>query len=83
MLHLNFPSSPTSFVVSVDPVVYLSVLDHYTRRSSDQVVGALLGVRSEDGMEVEIRNCFPLPYSATAQEEGDDESEEQQLVVSY
>lgn len=28
--------------------------------NSDYVIGVLLGVRSEDGTDVEIKNCFPL-----------------------
>lgn len=27
------------------------------------MIGALLGVRSEDGMEVEVRNCFAIPHT--------------------
>jgi translation initiation factor 3 subunit F len=27
------------------------------------VIGALLGVRSEDGMDVEVRNCFAIPHT--------------------
>jgi translation initiation factor 3 subunit F len=27
------------------------------------VIGALLGIRSEDGMEVEVRNCFAIPHT--------------------
>ncbi|KAJ3331318.1 Eukaryotic translation initiation factor 3 subunit F [Blyttiomyces sp. JEL0837] len=56
-LHLNLPTTPgsSSFAVSVGPVVFFSVLDHYIRRSESQsrVVGALLGVR----------NCFPLSHT--------------------
>ncbi|KAI9096433.1 maintenance of mitochondrial structure and function-domain-containing protein [Phlyctochytrium arcticum] len=71
-LHLQFGASslgqaatPSSFAVSVGPVVLFSVLDHYLRRLEQQprVIGALLGVRSEDGSEVEIRNCFPLKHT--------------------
>ncbi|ORX55146.1 Mov34-domain-containing protein [Hesseltinella vesiculosa] len=50
------------FTSHVSPVVLFSVLDHYLRREKDQelVVGAILGVRSDDGTEVEIRNAFSL-----------------------
>lgn len=27
------------------------------------MIGALLGIRSEDGMEVEVRNCFAIPHT--------------------
>ncbi|KAI9145681.1 eukaryotic translation initiation factor 3, subunit F [Paraphysoderma sedebokerense] len=49
----------------VSPVVLFSILDHYIRRdgSQEKVVGALLGVRSDDGSMIEIRNSFPIPYS--------------------
>ncbi|KAI8827134.1 JAB1/Mov34/MPN/PAD-1 ubiquitin protease-domain-containing protein [Fimicolochytrium jonesii] len=69
-LHLSLPSSSASAAAignsgvsaTVGPVVLFSVLDHYLRRTENQerVIGALLGVRSEDGSEIEIRNCFPL-----------------------
>ncbi|KAI9009848.1 maintenance of mitochondrial structure and function-domain-containing protein [Gaertneriomyces semiglobifer] len=57
-----------SFSVSVGPVVLFSVLDHFLRRPAQQtrVIGALLGIRSEDGSEVEIRNSFPLSYTEAA-----------------
>jgi translation initiation factor 3 subunit F len=32
------------------------------------VIGALLGVRSEDGMEVEVRNCFAIPHTETEEQ---------------
>jgi translation initiation factor 3 subunit F len=45
-----------------------SILDHAIRRDirdtqSTRVIGALLGVRSEDGIEVEVRNCFAIPHT--------------------
>ncbi|KAJ3100685.1 hypothetical protein HDU96_010250 [Phlyctochytrium bullatum] len=69
-LHLNLqPSGATSsFSTSVGPVVLMSILDHYVRRPDEEnkrVIGALLGVRSEDGADIEIRNCFPLSHSET------------------
>ncbi|KAJ3216810.1 hypothetical protein HDU67_008896 [Dinochytrium kinnereticum] len=67
-LHLNLqPAGATaSFTTSVGPVVLFSVLDHYIRRPEEEnkrVIGALLGVRSEDGAEIEIRNSFPLSHT--------------------
>ena len=43
-------------------------MDHAIRRDirdtqSTRVIGALLGVRSEDGIEVEVRNCFAIPHT--------------------
>lgn len=32
------------------------------------MIGALLGVRSEDGMEVEVRNCFAIPHTETEEQ---------------
>lgn len=51
--------------VTVNPVVLLSMLDHYIRRNENQqrVIGTLLGVRSDDGSEVEIKNCFPVSHT--------------------
>lgn len=68
-IHLGLAPTPStaSFSVSVGPVVFFSVLDHYIRRheSLTRVMGVLLGVRSEDGAEVEVRNCFPLSHTET------------------
>lgn len=35
---------------------------------SHRVIGALLGVRAEDGMEVEVRNCFAIPHTETEEQ---------------
>ena len=32
------------------------------------MIGTLLGVRSEDGQEVEIRNCFAVPHTETQEQ---------------
>jgi translation initiation factor 3 subunit F len=75
-LNLSFPPTTAtgfvvpqsrSFTVSVNPVVLFSILDHYLRRQEKQhrVIGTLLGVRSEDGSEVEVRNCFPVSHDET------------------
>ncbi|MCJ1475298.1 hypothetical protein MMC13_003960 [Lambiella insularis] len=47
-----------------------SILDHSLRRNVDQerVIGTLLGVRSEDGQEVEIRNCFAVGHTETQEQ---------------
>ncbi|KAI7906565.1 maintenance of mitochondrial structure and function-domain-containing protein [Cokeromyces recurvatus] len=66
-LTVNFASAPfqRAFTTSISPVVLFSVLDHYLRRDDPQtkVVGALVGVRSPDATEVEIRNALPLIYN--------------------
>lgn len=70
VLHVSVGSSSTvphqrPFTCTVSPVVLFSVLDHYLRREENQnkAVGALLGTRSPDGTEVEIRNAFSLIYT--------------------
>ncbi|KAI6248632.1 Eukaryotic translation initiation factor 3 subunit F [Erysiphe necator] len=54
--------------VVVFPQAIFSILDHAIRRDirdtqSTRVIGALLGVRSEDGLEIEVRNCFAIPHT--------------------
>lgn len=53
-----------SFTIQVNPVVLASILDHHLRRQQNQnrVIGTLLGVRSEDGSQVQIKDCFPVPH---------------------
>jgi translation initiation factor 3 subunit F len=54
--------------VAVSPLVCLSILDHFVRRSENthRVIGALLGVRSEDSEDhtttILVKNCFPLSF---------------------
>ncbi|KAL6063755.1 Eukaryotic translation initiation factor 3 subunit F [Balamuthia mandrillaris] len=64
-LFLNIGYSTTS--CKLHPVVVLSILDHFARRTEGQerVIGTLLGVNN-DGV-VEIRNCFPVPHTETDQ----------------
>lgn len=49
--------------VHIHPVVIISILDHYVRRSEEQnrVIGTLLGVREANGV-VQVRDCFPVPH---------------------
>lgn len=76
-LHLARPLAPatvgmnmslSAVTVNIQPQVILSVLDHAVRRDtrdtqSPRVIGALVGVRSEDGTEVEVRSCFAIPHT--------------------
>ncbi|KAI9295865.1 Mov34-domain-containing protein [Neoconidiobolus thromboides FSU 785] len=64
---------PPTLNVKVHPVVLFSILDNYLRRQEgqDNVIGTLLGVRSDDATTIEVRSCFPVPHS---------ESEEQVAV---
>lgn len=60
---MSFHGSHSSSV-SANPTIFFSILDHYLRRPDGQAraVGVLLGVRSEDGSELEIRNSFAVPH---------------------
>ncbi|KAF4591833.1 eukaryotic translation initiation factor 3 subunit F [Ophiocordyceps camponoti-floridani] len=55
--------------VNIQPQAVLSILDHAVRRDvrensqSTRVIGALVGTRSEDGTEVEVRSCFAIPHT--------------------
>ncbi|KAG9807477.1 eukaryotic translation initiation factor-like protein 3 subunit F, partial [Aureobasidium melanogenum] len=37
-------------------------------QDQERVIGTLLGVRSEDGTEVEIRNCYAVPHTETQEQ---------------
>lgn len=61
-----------------------SILDHSLRRNADQerVIGTLLGTRSEDGTEVEIRSTFAVGHTETTdQVEVDMEYQKQMLSL--
>ena len=62
-----------------------SILDHSLRRSPDQerVIGTLLGVRSEDGTEVEIRNCYAVPHTETAEQVEVDMDYQKQMLALH
>lgn len=66
------------------PKAIFSVLDHSLRRNADQerVIGTLLGTRSEDGSEVEVRSAFAVGHSeAEDQVEVDMEYHKQMLAL--
>lgn len=56
--------------MNIQAQALFSILDHASRRPADQerVIGTLLGVRSEDGTEVDIRNCYAVPHTETAEQ---------------
>lgn len=59
-------------------------MDHSLRRNADQerVIGTLLGTRSEDGTEVEIRSTFAVGHTETTdQVEVDMEYQKQMLAL--
>ncbi|KAK5163741.1 uncharacterized protein LTR77_010414 [Saxophila tyrrhenica] len=79
-LHLARPLAPAAISTSAPataplsctilPQALFSILDHASRRPADQerVIGTLLGTRSEDGTEVEVRNCYAVPHTETAEQ---------------
>ncbi|KAL7273693.1 hypothetical protein RUND412_003435 [Rhizina undulata] len=61
-------TSPLNVIIHAQAL--FSILDHSLRRNADQerVIGTLLGVRSEDGSEVEIRNCFAVGHNESQEQ---------------
>ncbi|OAX83861.1 eukaryotic translation initiation factor 3 subunit F [Emergomyces africanus] len=92
-LHLSRPLGPAQvgaqlstapLNVVIQPQAIFSILDHSLRRNADQerVIGTLLGTRSEDGTEVEIRSCFAVGHTETTdQVEVDMEYQKQMLAL--
>ena len=62
------PQQPLT--TSIEPVVLFSILDHALRRNANQkrVIGTMLGIRSDDGTEIEIRNCFAVPHNESTEQ---------------
>ena len=63
-------SLQTPLTASIEPVVLFSILDHALRRNANQkrVIGTMLGVRSDDGTEIEIRNSFAVPHNESTEQ---------------
>ncbi|EER28133.1 Mov34/MPN/PAD-1 family protein [Coccidioides posadasii C735 delta SOWgp] len=92
-IHLARPLGPATVGVApstaplnvvIQPQAIFSILDHSLRRNADQerVIGTLLGTRSEDGTEVEIRTCFAVGHTETTdQVEVDMEYQKQMLAL--
>ncbi|KAF2471687.1 eukaryotic translation initiation factor 3 subunit F [Lindgomyces ingoldianus] len=78
------PSTAPLSVVIQPPAIF-SILDHSLRRPSDQdrVIGTLLGTRSEDGTEVEIRNCYAVPHTETAEQVEVDMDYQKQMLALH
>ena len=57
--------------VRIDPAVLLSIADAHGRRpadgGADRVIGTLLGSFAPDGA-VDVRDCFTVPHSETAEQ---------------
>lgn len=70
-LNIPRPSTGTGFALPASVVVqaqaFFQILDHSLRKKEDQtrVIGTILGVRSEDGSEVEIRSAYGVPHDET------------------
>ncbi|KAJ4407688.1 hypothetical protein N0V85_004335 [Neurospora sp. IMI 360204] len=65
---LGFGVSNAPLTVNIQPQAVFSIIDHAVRRDdrdtqSTRVIGALVGVRSEDGSEVEVRSTFAIPHT--------------------
>mmetsp|Transcript_2902 Transcript_2902/g.4504 ORF Transcript_2902/g.4504 Transcript_2902/m.4504 type:complete len:286 (-) Transcript_2902:213-1070(-) len=80
-LYLDTGSSVKS--MKVHPVVLFSILDHHTRRKSDQkrVIGTLLG-HEENGV-VHVRNCFPVPHTESEEESAVNQEYHQNMYELY
>jgi translation initiation factor 3 subunit F len=77
-------SSTSPMAITILPSALFSILDHSLRRNPDQhrVIGTLLGVRSEDGSEVEIRSTYAVPHTETVEQvEVDMEYQKQMLAL--
>ncbi|KAF2150597.1 eukaryotic translation initiation factor 3 subunit F [Myriangium duriaei CBS 260.36] len=61
-------SNPVS--VAIQPQAIFAILDHSVRRPDGQerVIGTLLGSRSDDGSEIEIKNCYAVPHTETQEQ---------------
>lgn len=93
-LHLARPLGPAAVAsqpstaplnVVIQPQAIFSILDHSLRRNQDQgrVIGTLLGVRSEDGTEVEIRNCYAVPHTETTEQVEVDMDYQKQMLALH
>lgn len=65
---VGFATGNAPLTVNIQPQAVFSVIDHAVRRDirdtqSTRVIGALVGTRSEDGSEVEVRSTFAIPHT--------------------
>lgn len=93
-LHLARPLAPAAvgsqpstapLAVTVQPQAIFAILDHSLRRPADQerVIGTLLGVRSDDGTEIEIRNCYAVPHTETQEQVEVDMDYQKQMLALH
>ncbi|KAK8846575.1 eukaryotic translation initiation factor 3 subunit F [Kwoniella newhampshirensis] len=77
-IHLNLPPTSSSQLrapnlITVHPSVIASILTHHSRRpteadSSPRVIGTLMGTRSDNGQEIDVRACFAVPHKEDEQQ---------------
>ncbi|KAF2635152.1 eukaryotic translation initiation factor 3 subunit EifCf [Massarina eburnea CBS 473.64] len=91
-LHLARPLGPALGQLSTAPInvviqpqALFAIIDHSLRRPADQerVIGTLLGTRSEDGTEVEIRNCYAVPHTENAEQVEVDMDYQKQMLALH
>ncbi len=92
-LHLTRPSAPgelSSFVpgpitANVEAQALFAILEHSLRASKNQkrVIGTLLGSRSEDGSEIEIRNSYAVSHEESDNEVIIDEDRHRSLYLLH
>lgn len=77
--------STTDPILTTRKKALLSILDHSLRRNPDQerVIGTLLGHRTEDGTEVEIRNCYAVPHTETQEQVEVDMDYQKQMLALH
>ncbi|WWC58990.1 eukaryotic translation initiation factor 3 subunit F [Kwoniella dejecticola CBS 10117] len=71
-IHLNLPPSSSNQIrpptlITIHPSVVASILTHHSRKpteadSSNRVIGTLMGSRSENGQEIDVRASFAVPH---------------------
>ena len=69
------------------PSVIASILTHHQRQPADsatpRVIGTLMGMRSENGLEVEARSAFAVPHSEGEDQVAVDMPFQQQMVSLF
>ncbi|KAF2086098.1 eukaryotic translation initiation factor 3 subunit F [Saccharata proteae CBS 121410] len=83
--HVGAQPSTAPLSVAIQPQAIFSILDHSLRRNVDQerVIGTLLGTRSEDGTEIEIRNCYAVPHTETQEQVEVDMDYQKQMLALH
>ncbi|OXG23656.1 eukaryotic translation initiation factor 3 subunit F [Cryptococcus neoformans Ze90-1] len=87
-IHLQLPPTSSSLrppsQITVHPSVIAQILTHHSRHPADsestRVIGALMGNRSDNGQEVDIRSCFAVPHTEQGQQISVDRPFQQDMV---